>query len=196
MTLLVMVLTLWMSMIAMTTATYGQTTSKELTPAQCSTLKTDIVADATLNTARTNRQDDVIATAYNANASPAFWAWKSALSRSNILLDTSVDATTFDITGLTVRTVQEVLAFQSLFDPLTSLTNPMNPKVRSNFGVLQNGAAPQPANVTHMLASARRLVNRLERVFATGTGSTATPGLMVFEGPATTNIIACALNLP
>lgn len=183
-------------LLVMTSMAYGQTTSGTLTPAQCATLKTDITNDATLTTARTERQDDVIATAYNATASPTFWVWKSKLSRSNILLDTSVDGTTFDITGLTVRTMQEVLAFQALFDPITSLTNPMNPKVRSNFAALQNGAAPQPANITHMLASARRTVNRLERLYATGTGSTGTPGLMVFEGAATTQHIACALNLP
>ena len=190
---------LWLFLILMVATAplaYGQTTSNALTPAQCATLKTDITADATLNTARTNRQDDVIATAYNAVAAGPFWVWKSALSRSDIILGTSVDSTTFNIAGLTARTVQEVLAFDILFDPVTTLTNPMNDRVRANFGLLQNGAAPQPANITHMLAMARRTVNRLERLFATGTGSTASPGLMVFEGPATTQLIACALNLP
>jgi len=182
--------------LMMATVASAQTTSSTLTPAQCATLKTDITADATLNTARTGRQDDVIATAYNATASPAFWVWKSKLSRSDIVLGTSVDATTFNIAGLTARTAQEVLAFQTLFDPITSMTNPMNPRVRVNFGALQDGAAPQPANITHMTAMARRTTNRLERLFATGTGSTGSPGLMVFEGPATTQLIACALNLP
>lgn len=184
-------------LLVMTTVAYGQTTSKELTPAQCATLKTDITNDATLTTARVNRQDDVIAAAYNAVATPTFWVWKSALSRSDIILGMSVDGTTFGIAGLTARTVQEVLAFQTLFDPLTGMTNPMNDRVRINFGLLQNsGVTPQPANQTHMLAMARRTVNRLERLFATGTGSTGTPGLMVFEGAATTQVVACALNLP
>jgi len=191
MTLLILLLTLCMA-----TTAYSQTTSGTLTPAQCATLKTDITNDATLTTARTNRQDDVIAAAYNADATPPFWAWKSKLSRSDIILGTSVDATNFSIAGLTARTVQEVLAFQTLFDPITTLTNPMNLRVRLNFANLQNGPTPQDTNVTHMLAMARRLINRLERLFATGTGSTASPGLMVFEGPATTQLIACALNLP
>jgi hypothetical protein len=180
-------------------AAAAQTTSNVLTSAQCSTLKADIAADGALNTARTTRQDQVIADAYTTAATPTYWVWKSSLSRTDLLYSTSQDGTTYDTAGagFVTRTVQELMLFESLFDKTTQVTNPMNALIRTSFGVAISGAtAPAPANRTHMLAMARRAASRMEKLFATGTGSTAAPALMTFEGTVTVTHVACALNLP
>ena len=187
---------------------YGQTTTNTLTPAQCATLKTDIINDAALVNARNTRQDQVIADAYSAEATPVYWVWKSKLTRSQMLYDTSVDNTFFSTsgTGFVTRTVQELMLFESLFDKITSLTNPMNSVIRASFGTaMSGGTSPAPENRTHMLAIARQKANRMERLFVDNTTQPCTGGtgnspngpcLMRYEGTVTTQHIACALNLP
>jgi hypothetical protein len=46
----------------------------------------------------------------------------------------------------------------------------------------------------NLLALGKRLASLYEEVFATGTGTEATPGTMVLQGPVTTKIIGKALN--
>jgi hypothetical protein len=66
--------------------------------------------------------------------------------------------------------------------------NPSLANVRQAFAdIFSGGTAPAPANRTHLLAIARRQATRAERLFATGTVSTATPGFFTFEGAVTTN---------
>jgi hypothetical protein len=59
--------------------------------------------------------------------------------------------------------------------------------VRDGISAIFTGSAQANAQRDHCLAIGRRKVNRVERVFATGTGSTATPGAIVFEGSLTFN---------
>jgi hypothetical protein len=46
----------------------------------------------------------------------------------------------------------------------------------------------------NLLALGKRLASLYEEVFATGTGTEATPGTMVLQGPVTTKIMGKALN--
>jgi len=186
----------------------AQTTSSTLTPAQLATLKADIVANSGLPTSGTNRNDQAIADLYNLPASPDYYVWKSKVSRDDMIYGTGDGGTVFDTsgTGFVTRTVQELMLFESLFNKVTGLTNPMNAQIRASFGVaMSGGTAPAPANRTHMQAVARRKVSRVERLFVdtttqTCTGGTAAspngPCLMTFEGPISQSQIAAALNLP
>jgi hypothetical protein len=195
-------------LLVMTTAAYAQTTSNTLTPAQCATLKTNITADSALNAARTNRQDQVIADAYNANATPTYYVWKSKVNRADVMFGIGEGGTKFDTagTGYVTRTIQELMLFESVYDKDTGYMNPMNEQQRDSFINSMSGAtAPAPANRTHVQTVIRRPASRGERLFVDTTTQPCTGGtgnkpngpcLMTFEGPMTTTHIACALNLP
>jgi hypothetical protein len=159
-----------------------------LTPAQLTTLKADILADATLN-AQPNSPDgnSAIADAYNTAAAPDFWVWRSWVSRDELVARPSIDGTTFSWTGTgyITRSQGERDAFLAIFDARGNV-NPSLTSVRTAFSDIFSGnTAPAPANRTHLLTVSRRKATRIEKLFATGTGSTASPALMAFEGTVT-----------
>lgn len=168
-----------------------------LTTAQLQALKTDINADASFNTLKTTPDGrNAIAAAYNAAASPDFWVWRTAVTENELVNTTSVDGTTFNWTGagFISRTVGEQTAWARLFG-ISGSVNPSLANVRQAFADILSGAtAPAPANRTHLLTIARRKATRLEKLFATGTGSTASPGTMGFEGSISYTDIEAALN--
>ena len=152
-----------------------------LTTSQLATLRADIIADGTLN-AQPNNSDgnSVIAAAYNLNAVPDFWVWRTSVPKSEMTNSVSVDATTFSWTGtgFITRSVGERDAWRELFGE-GGVCNPSLANVRQAFSDIFSGAtAPAPANRTHLTTVARRKATRGEKLFATGTGSTASPGLL------------------
>lgn len=170
-----------------------------LTPAQLATLKTNISADGALN-ALPNTPDAAvqISDAYNAAASPDFWVWRTRVHKSEYTNQTSVDGTTFSYvgTGFITRSVGERDAWREMFDS-HGYINPALPQVRQAFtDIFSGGTAPAPANRTHLSTTSRRKATRLERVFATGTGSTGSPGVLVVEGEIGYEEIQAARSLP
>jgi hypothetical protein len=167
-----------------------------LTPAQRIILRADIQADATLNTLphNSNSADQIVA-AYNADASPAFWVWRTSISKVEYVNSTSVDGTVFSYvgTGFITRSAGEQAAWRDMFDNGGNAVNPSLPQVRQAFLDIFSGAvAPAPANRTHLATMSRRRATRLEKLFAvassgpgTGTGAlgaTGNPGALVVEG--------------
>lgn len=157
-----------------------------LTPAQRTTLRTSITGNTDAPGSLTLHTDgnlEALAALYN--TASTFWVWKTSVSKAELTNATSVDATTFNWTGtgFITRSVGERDAWRELFDSEGKL-NPSLPQVRQAFTDIFSGAtAPAPANRTHLATVSRRLASRVERVFATGTGSTAVPGFLVVEGP-------------
>jgi hypothetical protein len=174
-------------------------TSWALTPAQLTTLKADIVADGTLN-AQPNNSDgnSTIAAAYNLNASPDYWVWRTAVSKAEYVGATSIDGTTFNWTGTgyITRAQGERDAWNQLFDA-QGYANPSLPQVRQAVADIFSGAtAPAPANRTHLLTVSRRKATRAEKLFATGSGTTASPSVMAFQGQISYQDVESARNLP
>lgn len=170
-----------------------------LTPAQLQTLKTDIQADATLN-AFPNSADGnaAIAAAYDVTAAPDFWVWKTRTTKDDLVAKLGPDGTSFAWTGTgyITRSQGERDGFNAIFDS-SGAVNPSLANVRQAFAdIFSGGTAPAPANRTHLLAVSRRKATRVEKLFATGTGSTAVPGLMAFEGQMTGSLVEQARNLP
>lgn len=157
-----------------------------MTPAQNIALKADILADPVL-TAQPNDSDGAfaIAAAYNLNASPDFWVWRTSVSREELTNSTSIDGTVFNWTGAgyITRAQGEREAFQQIFDA-EGRVNPSLPQVRQAFlDIFSGAAAPAPANRTHLATVARRKATRAEKLFAaSGAGTTGSPGVMGFEG--------------
>ena len=159
-----------------------------LTPAQKATLKAHIDASGDLNVyPNTNDGNATIAGLLNLDAAPTFWAWRTSVSKAEYTQTTSVDGTTFNWTGagFITRAQGERDAWRELFGE-DGTVNPSLSNVRQAFAdIFSGGTVPAPANRTHLSTVSRRVATRGERVFATGTGSTATPGFFTLEGTLT-----------
>ena len=168
-----------------------------LTTAQLTTIKADILLYPVLS-AQQNNSDGAfaIAAAYNLIASPDFWVWKTNLSEQACVAETGPEGTVWSWPQYIARTEPERDGWKRLF--AADSTNPSLPNVRQAVADIFGGAQAAPtAQRTHLLAIARRKATRAEKLFATGTGSTAIPATMIFEGSNLSfqDVIA-ALSLP
>lgn len=162
-----------------------------LTAAQKTTLKADVLANPDALAIYEVGDNTALAALYNTLASPAFWAWRTNVSRSDIYTKQNDLAqggaqsgfwnwTTFKNQGATEQTawIQMFMGDQANF----SAQN-----IRDGVAAIFTGSAAATAQRDHVLAIGRRTVTRLEKLFAVGTGSTASPAVMGFEGQLTTN---------
>jgi hypothetical protein len=159
----------------------------ELTTAQKATLKTNVQGNGDTNALFVSGDLQGLAALYNADASPDFWVWRTSVSKAELTNETSVDGTTFNWsgTGFITRTQGERDAWRELFDQ-NGTVNASLPQVRQAFlDIFSGPTAPAPANRTHLATIGRRKATRLEKLFATGTGSTGSPAVMALnvEGP-------------
>lgn len=180
-----------------------------LTTAQLMTLKTDILADPVLSLLPNNDDgNQAIADAYNLNASPDYWVWRTLLTKNELTQATSVDETTFNWTGTGFigRSQGERDAWRELFSVAGSV-NPSLANVRNAFVDIFSGPTPPaPANRTHLSTSGRRKCRRIEKLFSILTvggpvqtglrGNTTNPDTLVLEGTITRANVLDARNQP
>ena len=147
-----------------------------LTPAQLQTLGTYIASVPAWN-ALPNNSDTAsfISDELAKNASPAFTVWRpdvTADETGNAWVGTDIDG----MSALNMQRLQLLLASspQGLFDMgrIDRRAGFENP-----FGTNANNASR-----VAMRAAWKRLANVAEKLFATGTGSDASPGVMTFTG--------------
>ena len=153
-----------------------------LTPAQQATLKAYVEADGTLNAFQHNSDGAfAIAEALKADASPDFIVWRTSIAEREFTDETSRDGTTWSWPAFIARSVGEQAGWSAMFRNGT--VNAAKANVRQGFADIFSGAANNaPAQRTHCAAIGKRKCNRLEKLFATGTGSTASPATMAVEG--------------
>lgn len=165
----------------------------ELTSAQKLTLKNAILAEPAVAAFVAAGDDGSIAAYYNESDSPAYWVWRTNVSLTEVTDLPSQDATVFSWTALIARSVQEILVWQDMFK--NGYVNPSKDNIRQGFADIFSGNQNSaPAQRTHLLTVARRLATRAERLFATGTGSTGSPGTMAVEGNLTPSDVGYALR--
>lgn len=149
-----------------------------LTPAQKTALKNDIIAatdQAMVDLEASPDNSDLafaVAALYNLAASPAFTVW-----RTNIPVSDCKKATTW--TEYIGRSQGERDAWQFILS--NGIVNAADPNIRQGIQDIFSG----PSGVTTrnaLVAIAKRLATRVEKLLATGTGSDASPGTMGFEG--------------
>ena len=169
-----------------------------LNTAQFVLLKNDIVADIALNSQPQNSDGAfAIASAYNLNAVSDYWVWRSSVSKSELVSETSVDNTTFTWVGngFITRSAGEQTAFREIFGDV-GMVNAALPQVRQAFLDIFSGTGNAAANRTHLATISRRRATRAEKLFAVGTGTTAAPALMTFEGALSYQDMQTARELP
>ena len=171
--------------------------AQTLTPAQQQTLRDAIAADPQLAAQPMNADGHfAIAQAMNDTASPDFWVWRTSVTKDELVAKVGPDGTTFSWTGAgyITRSQGERDAFNAIFDSRGAV-NASLANVRQAFADIFSGnTAPAPANRTHLLAVSRRKATRAEKLFATGTGSTASPATLALEGALSAQEVELARN--
>ena len=160
-----------------------------LTPAQLATLKAAIVADPTLNSQPMNSDgSDTIAKALNATASPNFVVWKTSVS----IVDIGRKINGAELGGLTTANHTRL---QTVIQISGGSINPSLADQRAFFDDVFSGAGGTTTRA-NLLVLWKRLANRFEKIFATGTGSDASPATLVIEGTVSYQDVDAARALP
>ena len=149
-----------------------------LTNAQLLALKADILADPVL-AAKPDTLDGAydIAVAYNLTAVPDYVVWKTSVSVDEIMRN-GMDWTRVD--NLTVGKAR-------IWDWMTRLGtfNAAKVNIRAGIDATWTGTAADLAVRATVYTHCKRLATRAEKLFATGTGSDASPATMGWEGALT-----------
>lgn len=162
-----------------------------LTSSQLQALRTDITVTkaATSYAGQTLLQwwnagdDTTLAQFYAQEASPDVWVWKTSITQEELTNSEGPEGTTFNWTGngFITRTSGEHAAWSAIFGR-GGRVDPSKANVRQAFADIFSGTGNAAANRTHLLSVARRRANYGEALYATGTGSTASPATLVMQG--------------
>lgn len=160
-----------------------------LTPAQKTTLKAAILADAGVSQMFIDGNTPGVADYLNVNASPSFWVWRTDVSRADIYnkqndLTVSGAQTGFwEWNTYKTQNVSEQNAWVQMF--MGDIANFSQQNLRDGIGKIFTGSAAANAQRDHCLAIGRRPASRVEKILAIGTGTAASPATMPTEGPIT-----------
>ena len=146
-----------------------------LTPAQLTTLKAAILADPIL-AAYGQDADSAYAVAAAFSAPSSYAVWASSVSRDEVTGDG------MDWTQVDNLTVGQARIWDWLFDNDAKRINASDPGKRAGVSEAWKGTAAKVAVAAFVLGKCKRNANRIEALLATGTGTTASPGTMNFEG--------------
>ena len=149
-----------------------------LTPAQQATLKTYIEANPTWM-AYSHNSDGAFQIADDLQADSTFIVWRTNVSEMEFTNDESSEATNWNWSDYISRSVGEKAGYDRMFRE--GYVNPSKPNIRQGFVDVFSGGTGVSQR-THMAAISKRAANLLEELFATGTGSTGSPGTMEIEG--------------
>lgn len=162
-----------------------------LTTQQLGTLKAAIAADPVLAAKpMTSGGASEIADAFNLAASPAYTVWKSSVSEDEILTNG------FDWTRLDNLSVGLARVWDKIFSGPGRTLNPGKANVRAGIEAVWVGSAADLAVRAAVYLHCKRDATRAEKLFATGTGSVAVPGVMAAEGLVTADNVQQARELP
>ncbi len=156
-----------------------------MTDSQLAVLLADMNATGLFNSlVRDSTGAAVVESYYNQLFVPDYWVWKTSLTKEDITAKTSVDNTNWSWTAYISRSQGERDAFKEIFVSAgdnVATVNASLVNVRSGFSDIFSGVSGA-AQRTHLLAIARRLANKFERLFSVGLGTSASPSTMVIEG--------------
>ncbi|MCU0810115.1 MAG: hypothetical protein MUE59_03615 [Thiobacillaceae bacterium] len=148
-----------------------------LTTEQRATLKAFVEADPTLNQIpKTYDGAYALADALKVEASPAFIVWKTSVTQDEIMQNG------FDWVRVDNLSVGKARIWEWLFDNQSATCNPSKINVRSGIDECWKGTAADLAVRAAVYVHCKRKANLLEKLFAVGTGSDASPATMAIEG--------------
>ena len=141
------------------------------------TLKNFIEADSVLNLIP-HTQDGAyaISEALQAIASPDFIVWRTNVSKDEIMQNG------FDWTQVDNTTVGKARIWEWMFDNGANAIDPSKDNIRTGINEAWKGSQSMLDVRAAIYVHCKRKANILEKLFATGTGSDASPATMVIEG--------------
>ena len=153
-------------------------------PTLLAILKADILADP----AFVGQFAEQIANAYNLPASPEFVVWKSSVDVDEIMRN-GMDWTQVDNLTVGKARIWDWMTRLGSFD--ASKTN-----IRSGIEAAWAGTAQMLAVRAIVYTHCKRAATRGKKLLSTGTGTTAAPATMRFEGAMTYQDVEAAQQLP
>lgn len=153
-------------------------------PTLLAILKADILADP----AFVGQFAEDIANAYNRPAAPEWIVWKTAVDPNEIMRN-GMDWTQVDNQSVGKWRIWETLTSLGSFDA-------SRPNIRAGIDEAWKGTAPMLAVRATIYTHCKRVSTRGEKLLSTGTGTTATPATMRFEGTMTYQDVEAAQQLP
>jgi hypothetical protein len=158
-----------------------------LTPAQLTTLRAAIDADPVLSAYPRTADGYVdLATVLNRAADPAFTVWKTRIPINEV-------GKAFVASSLSAATSANNERLNN-FAQWNNDVDPSRADQRQFFDDVFSVASGAPTR-TALAALWRRLATRVEALFATGTGSDASPATMTVEGSVSAQDVETARNL-
>ena len=153
-----------------------------LTTAQLATLKTAILADPVLAplTSGPGSDHDAIAQAMSAEASPAFYVWRSSYSPQQMRAAMTVNLGTAQLDGLTSGKRDALLWF------IGDTVSPADPAV---IATINDFCGSQNTLKASLVDGGKRKALRGEKILATGSGTLVSPATMGYEGAISTQVI-------
>jgi len=150
----------------------GPVSAQTLSPAQKTALKAVVtVGDTAQQCADGDLQG--VADKMNAEASPAFWAWRTNVSRSQIYNLTDNEGNSFNWTTYKNQGATEQNAWVQMF--MGDQADFSQDNLRAGIAAIFTGSAAATAQREHILSIGRGKATRFQKVFAVGTGSTGSP---------------------
>ena len=152
---------------------------------QKAAIRADMAGRPELAVAILEGNDGFLADYYNATPAPAFYVWKTNVTKYTYQSYMSLASTSFSWSGTggyIARTQGERDAWNTLFSANGSV-NPSQANVRAAFADIFSGSgAAAINNRTHLEAMSKRIATLIEKLLSTGTGSLASPGFLTYEG--------------
>ena len=148
-----------------------------MTPEQLIILR-DYIASVPEWAAMPNNSDTsyFIADELRKDAEPAFVVWRSSVTQDEIMQNG------FDWVRVDNLSVGKARIWEWLFDNQSATCNPSKINVRAGIDECWKGTAADLAVRAAVYAHCKRNANVLEKLFATGAGTDATPATMTVEG--------------
>lgn len=147
--------------------------SAALTDAQYIALKADILADPLLSADVQAGNYGAIADAYNVTTT--YVVWKTSVTDKEIQATAAFDWTRVDNLSVGKARIWDLMFKFGAINP--SLSN-----VRAGIDATWVGTAADLAVRAAVYTNCKRFARRIEKLFATGTGTDVSPSVMSFEG--------------
>ena len=175
---------LFTALCLLAAALFAAPAQAALTDAQTQTLANALRGDTdpAVVTARTQRNDAELARLYNSDST--FVVWRTAIypqEYREAIVWTAVD-------GLTAGKAR---IWEWITQGMTAPVDATKTNIRQ--GIADAWGASSATGLA-LQAVAKRPASKAEKLYVTGTGTTATPGLLVWEGPLQVNDVSRALN--
>jgi hypothetical protein len=122
------------------------------------------------------------------NSTGTFVVWVTNLKQDDIMQSPS-----FDWARVDNLTNGKARIWDWMFDNSATSINCANANIRTGIDAVWVGTAADLAVRASVIAKCKRFSRRVERYFATGTGSNASPGVLSYEGGVSQNDVVRAL---